>query len=309
MKIGEMKPGESVKGYYLCKFKQIFKNKNGKDYCGVKLQDSSGNLDAKIWCLNSSILPFEVDDIVSLEGETILYQDNLQLNINKIQKADSGYDLKDFIPHTKRNVEELEKDLMDLIDMVSNKFVKKLLENVFLDENIYNKFLEQSAGKSVHHAHLNGLLEHTIVVTKLGVNMANLYESANKDMVIAGCLLHDIGKLRELTSFPKNDYSDEGQLIGHIVIGAEIIHDYASKIDEFPSEIELLLKHIILAHHGEYEYASPKRPKCIEAMIVHLSDLADSRLKMFDEFLDTNQDEPYVGYHKLLSRNIRRINL
>lgn len=139
--------------------------------------------------------------------------------------------------------------------------------------------------------------------------MADLYENAQKDLVIAGCLLHDIGKLRELTTFPRNDYSDEGQLIGHLVIGAEIIHDAASQIEGFPAEIEMLLKHVVIAHHGEYEYASPKRPKCIEAMIVHLADFSDSRLKMIDELLETSSEEPYVGYHKLLGRNIRRVTL
>lgn len=309
MQIIEMNPQQTIKGYYLCKFKQIFKNKNGKDYCGIKLQDASGTIDAKIWSFHNAIGPFEVDDIVEVEGETLLYQDNLQLNINRIKKAEDGYELSDFIPRTKKDIKELEQSLMEFIDEVDNKYLKQLLEKIFLDEKIYNEFIIHSAGKSVHHAHLNGLLEHTITVTKLGISMADLYKAASKDIVIAGCLLHDIGKLVELTSFPKNDYSDEGQLMGHLVIGSEIVHDYASAIEGFPKEIELILKHIVLSHHGEYEYGSPKRPKCIEAMIVHLADLSDSRLKMLDEFLDANKEQPYAGYHKLLSRNIRRTSL
>ncbi len=307
--ISDMKPQESIKGCYLCKFKQILKNKNGKDYCTIRLQDRTGAIDGKIWSFHSCILPFEVDDIVEVEGETLLYQDNLQLNVNKIQKAEGGYDLKDFIPHTKKDVSQLEADLLDLIESVQESYIKELLENIFLEEVTYEDFKMHSAGKSVHHGYLNGLLEHTVAVAKLGLSMAELYENAHKDLVISGCLLHDIGKLRELSTFPRNDYTDEGQLIGHLVIGSEMIHDAASKIEGFPVEIEMLLKHIVIAHHGEYEYASPKRPKCIEAMIVHLADFSDSRLKMIDEFLEASNDEPYAGYHKLLNRNIRRVKL
>ncbi len=307
--ISDMKPQDNIKGYYLCKFKQILKNKNGKDYCTIRLQDRTGAIDAKIWSFHSCILPFEVDDIVEVEGETLLYQENLQLNVTKIQKAEGGYDLKNFIPHTKKDVNVLEAELLELIEKVQEPSIKQLLETIFLDEKTYDDFIVHSAGKSVHHGYLNGLLEHTITVTKLGLAMADLYENAQKDLVIAGCLLHDIGKLRELTTFPRNDYSDEGQLIGHLVIGAEIIHDAASQIEGFPAEIEMLLKHVVIAHHGEYEYASPKRPKCIEAMIVHLADFSDSRLKMIDELLETSSEESYVGYHKLLGRNIRRVTL
>lgn len=307
--ISDMKPQETIKGYYLCKFKQILKNKNGKDYCTIRLQDRTGVIDGKIWSFHSYILPFEVDDIVEVEGETLLYQENLQLNITKIQKAEEGYDLSAFIPHTKKDVNTLETQLLELIEQVQEPYIKKLLETIFLEEATYDDFIIHSAGKSVHHGYLNGLLEHTIAVTKLGLAMAELYENAQKDLVIAGCLLHDIGKLRELTAFPRNDYSDEGQLIGHLVIGAEVIHDAAKQIEGFPIEIEMLLKHVVIAHHGEYEYASPKRPKCLEAMIVHLADFSDSRLKMMDEFLESTSDAPYAGYHKLLGRNIRRVTL
>ena len=205
----------------------------------------------KIWSFHGCILPFEVEDIVEVEGETLLYQENLQLNVNKIQKAEGGYDLKDFIPHTKKDVTQLETDLLELIERVENVHIKQLLENIFLEETTDEEFMIHSAGKSVHHGYLNGLLEHTVTVTKLGISMATLYDNAQKDLVVAGCLLHDIGKLRELSTFPKNDYSDEGQLIGHLVIGSEMIHDAASKIEGFPAEIEMLLKHIVIAHHGE----------------------------------------------------------
>lgn len=307
--INDLKPHENIKGIYLCKYKQILKNKNGKDYYSIKLQDGTGILDSKIWCIHGGIGDFEVDDIVEVEGETLLYQENLQLNISKIQKAQEGFELKDFLPHTKKNLDTLEEQLLSFIDQVQNLFIRKLLENIFYEEATLDAFMKQSAGKSVHHAYLNGLLEHTISVTTIGVTLGKLYEGVSMDYVIAGCLLHDIGKLRELTPFPRNDYSDEGQLLGHLMIGAEMIHDQISKISDFPDEIERVLKHIVLAHHGELEYGSPVPPKCLEAMIVHLADYSDSRIKMVEEMIENSHEEPYVGYHKLLGRTIRKVGL
>ena len=310
MTISALKPQETISGTYLCKFKQILKNKSGKDYATIRLQDCTGTIDGKIWAFHNNIGPFEVDDVVQVTGEVILYQDNLQLNISTIQKAEvDSYNLKDFLPHTKKDVNHLENELLAMIDAIEDKYLKKLLENIFCEEeSIYERFINHSAAKSVHHAYLSGLLEHTVTVAKIGKQMAELYEGVQKDYVIAGCLLHDIGKLYELTPFPKNDYSDEGQLLGHIIIGWEIVHDKAKEIPDFPKEMEMLLKHIILAHHGEYEYASSKRPKCIEAMIVHLADYSDSKLKMLEEMLQTAPvDEAYIGYNKILGRNIRQI--
>jgi len=309
--ISDFKAQENIKGQYLCKFKQILKNKNGKDYCSTRLQDHTGTVDGKIWSLHSGIASFEVDDIVEIEGEVLLYQENLQLSINKIKKAEeTEYDLKRFIPHTLKDVEALETELFTFIEGVTHPHIKALLEDIFYDESIYKEFLVHSAAKSVHHAYLSGLLEHTVTVTKLGFNMSALYDGVSRDLVVAGCLLHDIGKLYELSNFPKNDYSDEGQLLGHIIIGAEIVHDRASKIADFPKELEMLIKHIILSHHGEYEYASPKRPKCIEAMIVHLADYTDSKLKMLEEMIQSSpSEEVYAGYSKILNRNIRKVKL
>ena len=307
--INELKPGEAIKGVYLCKFKQQLKNKNGKDYYTIRLQDRTGMVDAKIWSIHSGIGAFEVDDVIEVEGETLLYQENLQLNITKVQKIEEGYDLKAFLPHTKKDINQLEERLMQFIDQVENSYLKKLLEAIFYEDKIFEAFSKHSAGKTVHHAYLNGLLEHTVTVTEIGMQLAQMYDHVTMDYVIAGCLLHDIGKLKEITPFPKNDYSDEGQLLGHLVIGAEMIHDVARTIEGFPEEIERILKHILIAHHGEYEYGSPKRPKCMEAMIVHLADYSDSRLKMMEEMIDSSHDDPYAGYHKVLTRNIRKVNL
>lgn len=309
--VTELRADMPVKGNYLCKYKQVLKNKSGKEYYTVKLQDHTGLIDGKIWSIHPGIAPFNVDEVVYVEGEIISYQDNLQFNINKIHPLKPGtYDLKQFLPHTQKDIEVLQKQLMGMIDNIGNTYIKQLLETIFYDDNLYEMFLSHGAAKAVHHAYLGGLLEHTLAVAQIGSHMSSLYKGVNHDLVIAGCLLHDIGKLYELSAFPNNDYTDEGQLIGHLIIGSEKIHDAAQSIDGFPKEIEMLLKHIILAHHGEYEFGSPKRPKCIEAMIVHLADNADAKVKMFEETIQAYQGEDqYVGYHKILTRNIRKTQI
>ncbi|MEG0951046.1 MAG: HD domain-containing protein, partial [Niameybacter sp.] len=271
--IADLKPEEKMQGCYLCKYKQLLKNKNGKDYLTVKLQDETGTIEGKIWAIHPGIEEFQVDDVVQVEAEVVLYQENLQANIGKIKRAEEGtYDLNTLLPRTPKDVKVLEAKLFAMIDEVQDTGIKKLLETLFYDETIYKYFMMGAAAKSVHHAYLGGLLEHTVTVAEVGKFLASCYEPVNLDLVIAGCLLHDIGKLYELSAFPKNDYTDEGQLLGHIMLGVEKVNEAKYNIPELSNEALLLIKHTILAHHGEYEYGSPKRPKCIEAMIVHLAD-------------------------------------
>ena len=306
--IADLKADDKMQGYYICKYKQLLKNKNGKDYLTVKLQDGSGTIEGKIWQIHPGIEEFNVEDVIYVEAEVVLYQENLQANVGKIKKAEEGtYNLNELLPHTPKDTKILEEQLFSMIEEVENEGIKKLLETLFYDEEIYKYFMMGAAAKSVHHAYLGGLLEHTVSVAQLGKHLASKYEPVNVDLVIAGCLLHDIGKLYELSAFPKNDYTDEGQLLGHIVLGLDKISEVAREIPELSKEALLLLKHTIISHHGEYEYGSPKRPKCIEAMIVHLADYSDSKLKMFEEALrTTDENEPNLGYHKILTRNMRR---
>ncbi|ONI45918.1 phosphohydrolase [Candidatus Epulonipiscioides gigas] len=307
--IADFVPQTHIKGCFLAKNKQILKNKNGKDYHSLRLQDESGIIDSKIWAFHSAIEPYQSDDVVYVEGEVILFLDQPQLNIFKIRPAkEDEYTLANLIPHTKKDIQQLEESLYLFIDSVKNNDIKRLLEAIFLDENINEKFLTKPAAKSIHHAYLSGLLEHCITVTKIGVYLSEFYENVNRDLVIAGCLLHDIGKIEELSGFPENEYTDSGQLLGHIVLGTNKIAIEISKLDNFSPEIANLIMHILISHHGELQYGSPEVPKCIEAMIVHLADYSDSRIKMFEEILLTTKDAKYSGFNKILNRNIRNSN-
>ena len=306
--INTLKEGDTITEKYLCKFKQELKNRNGKPYYAVKLQDKTGMIEAKIWDINSNIGEFVVFDYVQVEGSVILYQEEFQLNVQKMSKADpEGLDPSDYIPATPKDIEVLLEDLNKLILRVKNTYMRQLLESFFLKETFIKEFKYHSAAKSVHHAYLGGLLEHTVTVAKIGESLCEHYPIANKELVIVGCLLHDIGKLHELSGFPENDYTDMGNMLGHIPMGVEMIHDHMKAIENFPAELGILIKHIILSHHGEYEFGSPKRPKTIEAMIVHSADNTDSRIKIVEEILlaDTS-DNRYAGYNRILNRNIRK---
>ena len=192
---------------------------------------------------------------------------------------------------------------------MKNVYINQLLESFFKDEEFIKAFKYHSAAKSVHHAYLGGLLEHTVTVAKIGENLCEHYPIANRELVIAGCLLHDIGKLHELSGFPENDYTDLGNMLGHIPMGLEMITEKIQEIENFPADLAMLLKHIMLSHHGEYEYGSPKRPKTLEAMIVHTADNTDSRIKIMEEVIVADQsNDNYAGYNRILNRNIRKSN-
>ncbi len=306
--INTFKEGDIISEKYLCKFKQQLTNRNGKSYYSLKLQDKTGVIEAKVWDINKSIEHFEVYDYIHIEGTVILYQEEYQLNVKSISRSSEGeLDPADYIPATPKNIDLMLEELKELICDIKNVYIRRLLESFFHNEKFISEFKYHAAAKSVHHAYLGGLLEHTVTVAKIGKDLCAHYPIANEDLVVAGCLLHDIGKLTELAKLPSGDYTDLGNMLGHIMIGTEQIHDHIKEIENFPPVLETLIKHMIISHHGEYEYGSPKRPKTIEAMIVHSADNMDSRIKMFEEILlaDVSKDD-YAGYNRILNRNIRK---
>ena len=306
--INELREGESVVGHYLCKTKQTLKSRAGKSYFSLKLQDKTGTIDAKVWDLNNEIKSFEENDFIKIDGTLLIYNNEPQLNIRRLRRSmDGEYDPMDYIPSTEKNIDVMLKELLGYIDTIQDQYIKTLLQEIFLkDETVKKCFRTHSAARTMHHSYLGGLVEHTLSVTQICDFMAGRYKNVNRDLLVATAMLHDVAKVRELSQFPTNDYTDEGQLLGHIVIGAEMIHEAASKIDGFPKTLENLMKHSILAHHGEYEYGSPELPKTIEAFILHCADNMDAKTKAMEEAIagNTNQGE-WVGYQRIMQRNIR----
>lgn len=306
--ISDFREGEVVSDIYLCKVKNIAKTKAGKTYYSLILQDKTGVIDTKIWELNNGIDHFEQMDYVKVEGGVTSFQGNLQLNVRRLRKAKEGeYLPQDYIPCSKRDLNEMYKELGAYVNRIQNPYLRQLLLAFFGDKEFAKKFKEHSAAKRVHHGFMGGLLEHTLSVTKLCDFYATQYPMINKDLLITAALCHDIGKVNELSSFPENDYTDEGQLIGHIVMGTIMIDEKINKIQGFPVKLGNELKHCILAHHGELEYGSPKKPALLEALALNFADNTDAKIESFVEALEESntQNSEWRGYNKLFESNIR----
>lgn len=309
--IENLNEGMRVHDVYLCKTKNMAVTRNGKEYANVILQDKTGQIDAKIWDPDSpGIGEFEPMDFVTVDGNVTVFNGNKQLNINMIFKAEEGnYDQSDYFPVTSCNIDEMKADLTDFINSVQNQYLSELLKSFFDDEAFMKSFAAHSAAKSIHHGFIGGLLQHTLSVAEICNDAARHYEFVNRDLLLAGAILHDIGKLNELSPFPANDYTDAGQLIGHIVIGYQMISARIMKIPHFPKKLAAELLHLILSHHGELEYGSPKKPALIEAMILSFADNMDAKVETMYEALNSKaaqNEDGWVGYNKLLDTNIRK---
>lgn len=310
--IETIKEGEHIMGVYFCRQKTIAVAKNGKEYASVVLQDKTGSLDGKIWDLGSAaIREFESLDFIDLKGDVTVFNGALQLNIKEIRKADPGtYSEVDYMPSSSRDIEEMYRELMEIIKHnVKDVHLLALARRFFVeDKSFVAEFKKHSAAKRVHHGFMGGLLEHTLGVSKLCVNIANNYEFINRDLLITAAVFHDIGKVNELSDFPENDYTDEGQLLGHIVMGCEMIGKAVDAIEGFPKVLENELKHCIVAHHGNFEFGSPKKPALVEALALHYADDLDAKLETFKEALATPiaQTGEWTGFNKMLDSNIRK---
>lgn len=310
--IETFRESERVMGVYFCKKYTTGVAKSGKEYGSVVLQDRTGTIDGKIWDLGSSaIREFDALDYIDIKAEVTSYNGTLQLNIKEIRKADEGtYSESDYLPCSRYDIEAMYAELTGCIKAnVHNPYLLELARRFFVnDQGFIKAFKKHSAAKSVHHGFVGGLLEHTLSVTKLCIDYANHYDFLNRDLLVTAAVFHDVGKVYEISDFPENDYTDEGQLLGHIVIGCEIIDRTAREIENFPPVLERELKHCILAHHGKMEYGSPKTPALAEAIALHYADDMDAKLETFREAVSTpgTTDGAWLGFNKMLDSNIRK---
>ncbi len=310
--INDLKEGENLSDIYLCKFCQQAVTRNGKPYINLILQDKTGTLDAKIWEPNSQgIADFDAMDYIEVVGEVSRYQGALQASLKRVRKAaENEYVTSDYLPVSRFDNDAMYKTVLDVIDTVKNEYLNKLLKKVFIeDESLSKLFRRCSAAKSIHHGFVGGLMQHTLAVARLCKFYTKAYPVLNHDLLISSALLHDIGKTAELSDFPQNDYTDDGQLVGHIVIGSQIVHDKAREIEGFPDKLLREITHCILAHHGELEFGSPKKPALMEAMALNLADNTDAKLETFTEILENSKPENaegWLGYNKLMTSNLRK---
>lgn len=307
--IEEYKEGNKFFGIYLCKSKQVLKTKAGKTYYSLLLQDKTGVIDAKVWELNNGIEEFDSMDFIMTDGMVTSFQGSRQVNVSRIRKAQDGeYDPAEYIPASKYDREEMYQELVSIVKSIKEPHLLQLAEKYFVnDTDFIKKFKVHSAAKSVHHGFVGGLLQHTLAVTKMCEYLAENYPVIHRDLLITAALFHDIGKMWELSEFPSNDYTDDGQLLGHIFLGAELIGKEIADIPGFPAQLATELRHCILAHHGELEYGSPKKPAMAEAIALNFADNTDAKLETITEVYEkADPTTEWLGFNRFVDSNVRQ---
>ena len=307
--IKELKEGDRVFDIYLCKHKQEAVTKNGKPYESVILQDKTGTIDAKVWEPNNpGIGDYDDLDYIEVYGDVTNFQGQLQISVKRIRVCREGeYNPSDYLPVSSKGIDTMYNELKTLIGSIKNTYLHQLLQDLFIDDaDFAKKFCNSSAAKTVHHGFVGGLLEHTLSVTKLCDYYCSAYPILQRDLLLTAAMCHDIGKVKEISAFPVNDYTDDGQLLGHIVMGAQMVGERAAKIDGFPHNLLAELQHCILAHHGELEYGSPKKPALAEAMALNLADNADAKMQTLTELFKDKKGNDWLGYNRLFESNIRK---
>ncbi|OGL46105.1 MAG: hypothetical protein A2149_08215 [Candidatus Schekmanbacteria bacterium RBG_16_38_11] len=289
--IKELTPDTEIISFYIVKNKQVFQKKNGEPYLRLTLGDKTGEIQALMWDNLPSIEDIKADDLLKLKGRVNNYQGKLQITIQKLEKTDfNEIDPSEFLPVGTQDPNLLLFYLEKITGSIKNKNLLDFLNSFLKDEEFLKDFTKFPAGKTLHHPFLGGLLEHTVSVIKICESLSFLYDFLDNDILITSAFLHDIGKIKELKFSRSINYSDEGKLLGHITLGIEMVDEKLRSLPDFPQELSNHLKHIILSHHGEYEYGSPKRPMTLEALILHYADNIDAKVNGFRIWMESKPD-------------------
>jgi 3'-5' exoribonuclease len=305
--VEELKEGDRFDDLFLIKNVKQGETRAGKPYLVLTVMDKSGEVSGPIW---DNVLQLQkiclAGEVVQLTGSVQSYRDALQLRIDGVKQiSKTKIDLAHFYPASPRNIREMADELQDLVQSVSNPFLKKLLKHFFKKSNFWPDFQESPAAKGIHHAYIGGLLEHSLSVAKIAVFLANHYEGVDRSLLLAGALLHDIGKLEELKM--KNglvEYTVQGRLKGHLVIGSEMVAQVAGNILDFPEELLEQLQHLILSHHGRQEFGSPTVPMTVEAFLISFLDDLDAKMNITEQLrrkMD-NEEKSWTDYQRSLER-------
>ncbi|HEX5773771.1 MAG TPA: HD domain-containing protein [Geomobilimonas sp.] len=304
--VSDIRERDQVDAVFLVKDKIMAMAKNGKPYLTLRLMDKSGEVEAKVWDnVDTLAATFERDDFISIRSKATVYLGKMQLIIAELRRIpDDEVELADFLPETDRSIKEMEVELAALLATLTDDNIRRLLLAFFDDPELMASYRLAPAAKGMHHVYLGGLLEHSLAVAKLADSVVQLYTGINRDLLIAGALLHDVGKVREMAYQRSFDYTDEGKLLGHITIGVEMIQEKLVTLPGFPPELAMLLKHMLLSHHGQYEFGSPKRPKTLEATILNYLDDLDSKINGIRTHIRKEPDNPsrWTAYHRLYDR-------
>jgi 3'-5' exoribonuclease len=311
--VEELTDGEAVEEVYLVVDKQLRANRNGNLYLQMDVRDRTGSMNARLWNAGEHLFrSFDVGDFLLVKGKVQLFQGALQMILTQLEKVESEkVDLTDFLPHTEKDITELLNRLRGTLMRLSSPHLRALAECFLMDEEFVRSFCRAPAGVRNHHAYVGGLLEHVVTLLDAGERLAPLYPDLDRDLLLMGIFLHDIGKARELSYDRAFSYTDEGQLIGHLVIGVEMLNEKVARVPDltsepFPREMLLRLKHMIVSHHGAYEFGSPKLPMTPEAIALHMLDNFDAKVHSFTRDIreDRNQASSWTPFNQALQRRL-----
>ena len=304
--IAELAEGERIVSHFLVQSKQLLTTKSGKPYISMILQDRTGSVSAKLWdnALDFNDT-FKVNEVIKIDANVELYNKELQLVIRRLRASEMDEtDLSDFLPHADGDIDEAFLELKAYAEKVANPCLKALLENFFDDEAFVKKFCRAPAARNIHHVYVGGLLEHTLSTVRLCESLSALYPTLDSGLLITMAILHDIGKIEELEINPSINYTEQGNLLGHIIIGIQLIDQKIAQIPNFPQKLKMLVEHMVLSHHGQADWGSPRPPMFLEAEVLHRADDLDVKVDIFTRALsqDRDPDSSWTVYQRALER-------
>lgn len=297
---------KNITTYFVVASKQVKPRKNGEPYLALSLADRTGQIDAKVWDNVGDIIDgFEQDDFVKVKGLINKYNQRFQLTVHKLRRCEeSEIDFADYLPKTNKDIDELWCTLSEFIAGFQNPYLKKLVEVFMADPELAQAYKTAPAAKTLHHAYIGGLLDHVVSLFKSCDLLCRNYPQIDRDLLLTGAFLHDIGKIHELTYARSFSYTSKGQLLGHMIIELEMLKEKLAQVPGFPDELKTLVEHLIISHHGQYEFGSPKLPMFPEALMLHYLDDLDSKMESMRAHFEREQDmeSPWTSYNPSLAR-------
>ncbi len=308
--VRDLRPGKRVLGFFLVRYKQLepFRDRTRGEFLTLVLADRSGEILARVWEEAPALAEtFERGQVVKVQGEVEEYLGRWQVIVEKLRPAKPNeYDLTDMLPATERDVDAMLAALRATVEEIADPHLKALAARFFDDEEFVARFSRAPAARRIHHAYLGGLLEHTFEVVTLCKSLLEVYPQVHRDLLLTGALVHDVGKVAEFDYTTDIDYSDEGRLLGHIAMSYQMVNEAIAADPDFPADLALRLRHMILSHHGRYEWGSPRRPKTLEAVALHHVENLDAQVNRFQRILAARRDpsKPWTDYDTLLGRHL-----
>ncbi len=308
--VRDFTPNQNISTTFLVKSKELRAKKTGGQFAMITFGDRTGDISGQWWDgFEDSIDTFDKDDIVFVRGLVNLYRNHLQIQIHRMRPCQPHeVDLTHYFPTTKFDVEVMFAELLGIIRDFQNPHLRQLLENIFADDETAQKFKRAPAAKTMHHPYLGGLLEHTLSLVKLAKKVGGHYEGIDLDLLQTGAVLHDFGKIDELSYDRAFGYTNEGQMIGHLVMETIMVSDHIKQIDGFPDELRRHLLHLLLTHHGKLEYGSPKLPSTPEALMLSYLDDLDSKVEAMQRLMaEPHSTADWTRISPMFERPIYRV--